>query len=304
MKRFSFRKEKCPPNPPSCGKKRIFPANCFSLKKERRPPDPPRMRKKIGLPRKNVSFAKATCPGSAPKVKKRGRQWFWLGLIVLLLLLFCAYRLYAQPGLGNADPAALAKSATLNTLNAKTLHFTTKAQLALNGELRNFNDIQGDKAGENRFHIYGQILGTTVNVYQIDTTTYRQDSLDGKWHIIEQNDVASQSLLMAELNPLNDFYFEDIPKAKFLSKDAKQKADREALAIVECQPLLANQWIRQNFQDITYTLWIAKGNTPYIVKATIDANSKDNPKAHLQIQLTFSDFNKTITLTPPVTYGK
>lgn len=234
-----------------------------------------------------------------PSPQKKKKLFIWQCLIFILPIFFALYWVLNQKEAVVVDPISLAQQATENTLQAETLHFTTTAQLNLDGELRHFNNVQGDKGGENLYHIYGEVLGTQLNVYQIENTTYRQDPLDNKWHIIEQNTVAEQSLLMAELNPLNDFCFLSIPQAEQITKDPQKEEDKKAHAIIRCQPELANQWIAENFQNITYTLWISKGDTPYIIKAIIDADSKDKADAHLQIQLTFSEFNKQKEIKAP-----
>ena len=190
----------------------------------------------------------------------------------------------------------LAQLAIDNTFSADSYRFHSKSTLFVAEEERVFSVFEGEKSQDKR-HIEGNILGTPLNIFHIDNTTYQQDANSGLWYIVENNNLDTSSLLINELDPEKDFHFSSLGEVIDLGKE---EIDNIKVRVIEFHPVLENKWIIKYFQDITYTLKIKGGNKPYIVSAIISAVSKENESATLVIENYFQDFNTEINIEAPV----
>ncbi|MEN3003880.1 hypothetical protein [Dehalobacterium formicoaceticum] len=195
----------------------------------------------------------------------------------------------------NIVPQELLNTALTNTLEAKSYQFHTKSSIIIDGQEKTFSDIAGERGDSKTFHVTGSMLGTDINVYQIGDTTYRLDSLTNKWIVTENNSLLRESLLMAELNPLSNFYFKEIVSAEYLGME---KIDRHKMYKITCQPRINNKWLDGYFKDLNYIIWIDKKDK-MIKKATMTAISKEKESSSLTIEVILENFNKEFNIKPP-----
>lgn len=231
------------------------------------------------------------------KTQKKSQAGRGLILIILLLVLIAAavfFGFRAYQGI-SMDPKELLNEALSNTFSANTYNFKSKSVLNMAGEERIFSVLEGEKAGNNR-HIQGSILGTDVNIYNIDDTIYQQDPVGGTWNVVKNKDLAALALLITETDPEENYRFKDIGEVIYLGKEKVEEANTRK---IEFYPVLEDEWIERYFKDITFTLWVSNGSRPYIVKAVISGVSKENSEAKLVIENYFSDLNKEITIQTP-----
>jgi hypothetical protein len=193
-------------------------------------------------------------------------------------------------------PKELLSKSINNTLSAKSYRFKTKSTINLDGEGKVFSNLTGEKSGENCFHVTGSMLGTEVNVYQINNTTYRMDPLTQRWIITDNNSLIKESLLMAELNPLSNFYFKELVSASYLGKE---KISNKKLYKLECIPKVQNKWLDNYFKDLKYLVWVDKKHQ-LINKAIVTATSKENESGRLTVEVELYNHNEKITIEAPV----
>lgn len=226
--------------------------------------------------------------------KKLLRPKYILALIVFLFIAYFTY-IYTQ-GAVDIQPEELLNTAINNTVEATSYQFHTKSTITIDGKEKVFSDIQGKRADEQSFHVVGSMLGSEINVYQINDTTYRLDGATNKWVVTKDNPLLKESLLMAELNPLTNFYFEQLISASYLGRE---KIQGKKLFKIACVPKINNKWLDGYFKDLNYLVWI-DGKNKLIKKATVTALSKENENGSLKIEVEFKNFNKEFNIQPPV----
>ena len=251
----------------------------------------------ISLP----SFSHLSFQKEPPEPKRRRKLLLCLFVGLLLFVgAMAAFFLRDYFAAIHVPPETKVNEAIANSVNAESYRFTLTSKLTVNAQERLFSVIQGEKSKDNAYHIQGTILGTEVNIYQIGDTTYRQDPIDQKWTVIEKTDMAKESLLLSELNPISNFYFNEIGPITPLEKDKTNRAEKKLGRKYAITPELANHWLEAYFTDMTYEIWVSKKEPYYLEKAIITAASKSNKENLLTMEIEFSDFNAPITITQPV----
>lgn len=197
----------------------------------------------------------------------------YLLIVGFLILISFAGHIYLQENT-KIIPEELLTDAINNTLEAKSYQFHTISTITIDGTGKVFSNIKGERADTNIFHVSGSMLGTEIDVYQINDTTYRLDPLTKKWIVTENNSLLRESLLMAELNPLSNFYFQELLSTNYLGKE---KINGHKLYKIECTPKINNKWLDGYFKDLKYLIWIDKKDCT-IKKATVNALSKEKRK--------------------------
>lgn len=147
------------------------------------------------------------------------KRYFSLRILIIcaiIIIIIVGSALYLQETT-KIIPQELLNTALTNTLEAQSYQFHTKSRITIDGQEKVFSDITGERGDSKSFHVTGSMLGTDINVYQIGDTTYRLDSLTNKWIVTENNSLLRESLLMAELNPLSNFYFKEIITVDYLA---------------------------------------------------------------------------------------
>ncbi|ATW25560.1 hypothetical protein [Candidatus Formimonas warabiya] len=226
--------------------------------------------------------------------KKHLRPRNILGLIFIILIAL-SITVYLQSTM-KIVPEEVLQSSISNTLAANAYRFHTKSTITIEGENKVFSDISGERADADTFHVTGSMLGTSINVFQIKDTTYRMDPVTQKWIITENNSLLRESLLMAELNPLSNFYFKELISATYLGKE---KINRRNMYKIECVPRIQNKWLDGYFKNLKYTIWIDKKDR-FIKKAQVTALSKEKESSSLTVDVELFDYNKKIEIKAPV----
>ncbi len=242
---------------------------------------------------------------SGPKEKDNAPRFRTFKLNKILIVIFIIaivagayfYADYRRTVSGaKLSPEELAQMAIDNTFSAESYRFQSKSTLFVEDEERIFSVFEGEKSKDKR-HIEGNILGTPLNIFHIDGTTYQQDAASGLWYIVENNNLDTSSLLINELDPEKDFHFASLGEVLDLGRE---ELDNINVRVIEFHPVLQNKWIEKYFTEITYTLKIIGSNQPYIVSSLISAVSKENESAKLVIENYFRDFNTEIEIEAPV----
>lgn len=252
------------------------------------------------LPSLPISHRKKTLhTEKEPRTAKKQNKWFYAVILLLLLCIGLAMAFFLRNYFASIRvPAETRVNEGLNnSIQAETYRFSFTSKLIVEGKEKLFSVIQGEKGNNNCYHIQGTILGTAVNIYQIGDTTYRQDPIDHKWIVIEKNNMEKESMLISELNPISNFYFNEIGPITALEKS---KEENKLGMKYGFRPELENHWMEEYFDGFAYEIWITRKAPYYLEKAKIEGSSKKNNANKLHMEIEFSDFNTPISIQQPV----
>lgn len=226
-----------------------------------------------------------------PRLAKGQRRILIVALLVVAVLLFARlYRAESAPLPPQAVPQALS-----NTFSAPSFRFSTVSTVLLSGQQRLFCSLEGEASGNDR-HIFGELLGTPLNIYLVEEALYQQNGRDKSWRKIAEADLAEARRLLAEIAPEANFSYSETGPLTYLGTE---EIAGMALHKFEFQPVMADVWIEQYFTDIVSTLWLdEKGQ--YVVKAQITAVSAENPSVSLIVDNTFSGFGEALEIIAPL----
>lgn len=257
----------------------------------------------IHLPHRLRFMKEKTYTGEQTPQGHKKHSKLFLGILLILLLIVAttvAFFLRDYFAAIHVSPETRVNQGISNSVNAKSYRFTLTSKLTINGQEKLFSVIQGEKGEDNAYHIQGTILGTAVNIYQIGDITYRQDPIDHKWTVIEKTNMEKESLLLSELNPIANFYFNEVGPITPLTKEKNKKEEKKLGMKYALTPELANHWLEAYFTDMSYEIYISKKEPYYLEKAIITAASKSKKENRLTMEIEFSDFNTPITINQPV----
>ncbi|MBR6823685.1 MAG: hypothetical protein IKC76_00060 [Firmicutes bacterium] len=224
----------------------------------------------------------------------RRRYAVLLALLLISSLLISAL-LFALTHRSKPDTLLLTRALD-DCLSAESYSYQCRSTVTLGGDAteRVFSVFSGEKAGESR-HVWGSILGTTVNLYFVDGVLYQQNAVDGSWHSISGQGLAQAALLLGEIDPTANFAFTEMGEAEYLGKE---EVEGRAAHQFLFTPQLKSEWIRRYFTDICYRMWVDV-KTEQLVKADITATSIEDPTSRLHIENYFADYGSSFIIEPP-----
>jgi hypothetical protein len=154
---------------------------------------------------------------------------------------------------------------------------------------------EGERVFPDRVHLTGSMANTKLEFIQIGEKGFMKDPYTKQWIKLEGNQLSQSELFITELNPLGMFNFKDIPQIKNLGKVKDKEQEYVELLL---QPNLANPFM-ENFINFEYHIRISPDD--YLIKqADISALSKGHEQVKFNLRLKFSDYDKDITINPPL----
>ena len=221
----------------------------------------------------------------------------WKPLLALLAFLVVSYGgYYYYETRIKVVPEELLSETLENLRNLKSYRYKVDLRLQRGEHERQISLIEGEKAGDGSFHIWGMIEGTQVDIYHLGRVTYMQMAPDGKWMIVPQNQVFDGDLFMTEINPQATFLFTGISKLEYFGRES---VDGMKLHLLTCDPVIQNSFLEKHWEDFTYRLWVQRKG-PHLARAEIQARLKANNSDLMRMLVEFKDFNQDIDLQPPV----
>ncbi len=193
-------------------------------------------------------------------------------------------------------PAELASTAINNLLAAESLSFSSQSQLLLGDDAMELGQLKGEIAGAD-FHVEGQVLGAPLNIYQIGSKTYRQDTLTDQWLTLEDGRLLEDAALMSEINPRAAF---DLTALGEVSEAQVENLAEEKCYKLSFQPQTAAGYYEKYFASLSCSLSVTLDDHQ-LRQAQIDAEACANGiDSVLQLTLEFWDWNKTAPIEPPI----
>ncbi|MHB1042251.1 MAG: hypothetical protein ACYC0Q_05365 [Eubacteriales bacterium] len=159
-----------------------------------------------------------------------------------------------------------------------------------------YSKVDGERVAPDRVRIQGTILNRPVEFVQIGDNAFFKDQVNGRWISLPGSRLVDSELFYAELNPLAFFNFKDIPEMKYTGAE---RVNGERLLAFEMRPNLIDPFLELLLTDYHYKVWLSPQD--YRVRqATIRAGEKRNVKGTLTINLRIWDYDKNITIDPPL----
>ena len=214
-----------------------------------------------------------------------------VAVILVLGIVFWGYQTFSKPPV---IPERVLDQGIKATLAAESFRFNLEYKNVTDEKEEVWSQIKGEKAGEDKIHITGEMVKTPVEIFQVGNKTYIKNPID-TWTVLDENDIHQQELLVNEINPLAIFAFKEIPEVKY--KGTKE-LDGDEYYVIEYIPDVANQFIEVLATDFIYKSWV-NVKTNLIGKTTVEATSRGEGKGKLFINVDFYDYKAEINLEVP-----
>lgn len=192
------------------------------------------------------------------------------------------------------DPTELLNGGLEQLHGATSFRYTLTQHQMVDGNDRLFNQISGEKEGDNT-RITGEILGTKVEMVLTGEGLYMQDPFTRRW-IRYPSVSASHEAFLAELNPVSVLEFESIGEVML---EGQEKIDNLRTWVVKFNPTVQNPAMTNGWTDFSYLVFIGKRDKQ-IYRVIVDAKSKLNTKNQfMSLTLDFRDYGEKMDIQIP-----
>lgn len=217
-------------------------------------------------------------------------------LVVLALLIGGGRYAFIQWRDSRVDTEQLLKDSLAAIVEIGSYRFSVHSQLLLNNYTTAETIISGERDSEGNLHVWGQIMSTNVDIYQIGDTHYRYHPANKDWTILEQSPLPDNALLLMEIDPLSNFNFEDQITVDYLGYE---RTHGKTLYRFALQPTGDFHRAAEFFTDFAFEVAIDR-ETRRICEATMTARSRSNEDGTLTVFMSLTDFDdQDIKITPP-----
>ena len=220
------------------------------------------------------------------------RKLLWPVVGVLLLSLIVLIIITVIKGQGNRlPPEALFARAMQETAAADTFRYRMEVGI---GREEKVSQVEGERVAPDRIHIRGTMQKTPLEFIHIEGTTYMKDPWSEGWLTIPESSLNMAELFVAELNPLGNLDFKEIPEIKHLGQ---KKVNGKQLAGVELKPIINNPLLSTQYDTFIVHVWIDP-HSMFIHNATIEGTG-NGAGDKIRIYLELWDFNSKIKIVQP-----
>lgn len=219
-------------------------------------------------------------------------------IVPLLLLAFWGYRnATSYNEMGKKPPREILTIGLDRTMASESFRYQSEIKLVTEGKVNidYFSKVAGARAAPDQVQIKGTIMNTPVEFIQAGDSAYFKDQTSGRWITLAGNNPSGMENFYAELNPLVYFNFKDIPEIMYKGVTT---LNGEKLLYMEIRPILSDPLLELRLTDFFFKIWL---NTEdyRIHQALIQTREKNNPKSEIEIDLSFWDYDKNISINPP-----
>lgn len=221
-----------------------------------------------------------------------------LALLVVLVLVFWGGGRLLSRGAGKAPPQQMLSQGLEKTLASTSFRYQAETRLTSEGKanIDFFSKVEGERVAPDKVRIKGTMMNTPIEFIQLGDKSFFKDQPTGKWISLPGNKLVDSELFYAELNPLSYFNFKDVPELKY---KGEEKINGEKLYVLEMRPNLIDPFLELRLTDYYFKVWLSPEDYR-LRQALLQAKDKFNPKSGIEITLRFWDYDKNITINPPV----
>lgn len=215
-------------------------------------------------------------------------------LLAALLVAFIALKpAITKPKL---PPAELCAVAIDDLLALDSLSFHTETSLTLNDESVKLGELDGEINGDD-LHVWGEVLGSSLNIFQIGETTYRQDTLTEQWLETDDGELLTNQSLLDEANPRAFFQLAGLQNA---AEAEPESIDEEKCWKLTFTPQTESGYYEKYFDTLSCTLWLTMDDCR-IRQAEINAEATAAGQTScLTVRTEFWAWNDTPPIEPPL----
>jgi len=220
-----------------------------------------------------------------------------LAVILLLILAVWGSRIITSRGTGKMPPREMLKISLDRTMASESFRYQAETRLFAEGKanIDFFSKVEGERVAPDQVQMKGTIMNTPVEFIQVSNNSYFKDQPSGRWVALPGNKLADMEIFYAELNPLAYFNFKDVTELKY---KGIVKVNGEKLLYMEIRPILIDPFLELRLTDFFFKVWLNPDDYR-IQQASIQAKEKNNPKSGIEINLSFWDYDKNISIKPP-----
>lgn len=222
-----------------------------------------------------------------------------LALVLFLFLVIKGAGILMSRGVGKMMPPQQMLAAGIeNTRVSASFRYQTETRLTAEGNADiNFSSkVEGERVAPDKVRMTGVIMNTPIEFIQAGEIAYFKDQQTGQWISMPGSRVTETEFFYAELNPLAYFNFKDVPDLKYKGLD---KVNGEKLILLEMRPNLMDPFLELRLSDYYYKVWLSPDDYR-LRQVAIQARDKQNPAGGIEINLRLWDYDKNITINPPV----
>lgn len=233
---------------------------------------------------------------------------FWLVLnkkttitvLLIIILLFLALWRYGGTiiyGTGKVPPREILETGLDRTIASESFRYQAETRLVTEGRLNinYFSQVTGERVAPDQIQIKGTIMNTPVELIQIGDNSYYKDPHSGQWITLAGNNASHMEYFYAELNPLAYINFKHMPQIDY---QGTTKLNGEKLLSFEIHPILSDPILEFRLTDVICKIWLHPKDHR-VRQASIQAREKNNPKGAIEIDISFWDYDKNISINPP-----
>ncbi|OPX83679.1 MAG: hypothetical protein A4E53_04514 [Pelotomaculum sp. PtaB.Bin104] len=215
--------------------------------------------------------------------------------MLLLALWGCMY--IFPRGAGNLPPQEMLQRGLEQTMSSASFRYQAETRLTAEGRANVdfFSQVEGERVAPDQVQIIGTIMNTPIEFIQVGDCSYFRDQPTGQWVALPGNKLADSEIFYAELNPLAYFNFKDVPELKY---KGIEKVNGEKLLLMEMRPNLMDPLLELRLTDFFFRVWLSPEDYR-LRQAVVQAKDKHNPNSGVEINLSFWDYDKSITIMPP-----
>lgn len=215
-------------------------------------------------------------------------------LLAALLIVFLILKPTA--GKPKLPPGELCAVAVEELLALDSLSFHTETELLLNDESVKLGKLDGEINGAD-IHVWGEVLGSALNIYQLGNTTYRQDTITEQWLTTDDKELLNNESLLYDADPRAFF---DLAAISDAAEQEAEDIDEEKCWKLTFTPKTQSGYYEKYFDSLTCTLWLTMDDCR-IRQAEINAAaSAAGQNSCLTVQTEFWAWNDTPPIEPPI----
>lgn len=233
----------------------------------------------------------------------RLQEWFdgkiRLGLLLLCLfsVCVCAVRLGTSVWNDwNTPPKQRVNEAVYAALTSTEYSYSSEAvRISETGE-EVLTRLTGERNGDN-VHLYGkaEALNTEIDLYQIGSSFYRRDIVNGDWMQMLGQELVATEYLIQEINPLGCLKISD--NTQVIVK-GKEKVNGIRCKKYHVQSSGETTFLTSEWSEFYYTMWIDKKNRLHQVEMIADDHEENTEQLCLKIRFDWDA--KVGTIQAPV----
>lgn len=200
-------------------------------------------------------------------------------------------------GVDHLPPQEVLQKGLEQTLSSGSFRYQAETRLTAAGKANVdfFSKVEGERVAPDQVRMIGTIMNTPVEYIQVGNCSYFKDQPSGRWITLSGNELSDSEIFYAELNPLAYFNFKDVPELKY---KGIEKVNGEKLLYMELRPNLMDPLLELRLTDFFFKVWLSPEDYR-LRRAMLQAKDKHNPQSGVEINLSFWDYDQSITIKPP-----